>query len=363
MENKTLIENSLLNDNDKNLLKNMIENRLYPYNVFDLSIFSKIGIDHKKNDYEYIKYENNHFFFYKPMNIWMDFEFKLLQYSNWWCKTFNLKVFIDHINLYISLVKNLNINDAIIINDNYISITKWFVTYGHFLDELFCLKEFIMSNDLTNTIPFISFNLKSNNIYSNNNYKSYCDLLFDKYYDPNDNLIKVSNLIIIKHLYDDLTFHSFPICVSNLLNDKIDNLIKNNEIVLTINKQTKNNYLFLTRGEDPPHLPRNLKNKKEIENNLKNNLVDIFNPENNNIFDMIKILKEYNNIIITWGSALTNLCFCNDNCNVIILKSDSYKEENINLFNKIILSKKIKIIILESVNNEIDPNLILKLIQ
>jgi len=352
----TLIENSLLNDNDKNLLINMIENGLYPKNVFDLSIFSKIGTKHIKNNYEYIKYENNNFYYNKHMNIWMDFEFKLLQYSNWWCYT-DLKRFIDHINLYLSVIKKLNINNAIFINDNCISITKWFITYGHFLDEIFCLKEFKMINDFTDTIPFISFNLNKNNIYSNNNYKSYCDLIFNKYHDPDDNLIKVNNLIIVKHLITDLTFHSFPTCVSNLINDKIDNLIKKNEIILTINN--KNNYLFLTRGEDPPHLHRNLKNKKEIENYLINNSVDIFNPEENNIFDMIKILKEYNNIIITWGSALTNLCFCNDNCNVIILKSDSYKHEDIALFNKIILAKKINIKIIESVDNEIEPNLIL----
>jgi len=348
MENKTLIEKSLLNNYDKELLINMVNNNLYPKNLFNLSIFSKLGIEYKINNYIYIKYDNNIYFYNKKINIWMDNEFKLLPYSNWWCDT-DLQRFINHINIYLLYIQNININNAIFITGNFISITKWFNTYGHFLDEISCLKEFLMNEEFKNNYPFISFNLNINNIYNNSNYKDFCDLLFEKYYDPINDLTKVNNIIIIKHLYNDVTFHSFSKSVTNFILNKIN--INNEKI---FNNSISNEYLFITRGEDPPHLPRNLKNKKEIENYFLKKNICVFNPEQHNIYDMIKIIKNYNNIIITWGSALTNLCFCNDNSNIIILKSDSYKDENIKLFEKIINDRKLIIHIIESINNIIE---------
>ncbi len=342
MENKTLINNSLLNDNDKTLLFEMTMNNLYPKNIFNLSIFSKLGKEFKIGEYTYDKYNNN-CYYHKNMNMWMDCEFKLLPYSNWWCNT-DLKRFIQHVNVYLNIIKNINTNVPTSIEGNYMSITKWFVTYGHFLDELFCLKEFQMNEEFKNFIPFTSFELNNKNMYNNTNYINYVNILFNEFYDATYDLTKVNNLIIIRHLYSDCTFHSFPISVSNLIVNKLE--------LKTENKCDE--VLFITRGEDPPHLQRNLKNKKEIENFLSNKNVCIFNPEQNNVYDLIKIIKKYNNIIITWGSALTNLCFCNENSNITILKSESYKSENISLFNKIINTHKLKINIIESLNNIIE---------
>jgi hypothetical protein len=93
MENKTLITDSLLNNDDKILLIEMIKNDLYPKNIFNLSIFSKLGNEYKSFEYIYYKYINNYFYYHKNMNVWMDCELKLLPYSNWWCNT-DLKRFI-----------------------------------------------------------------------------------------------------------------------------------------------------------------------------------------------------------------------------------------------------------------------------
>ena len=352
MENKTLIKDSFLDENDKKLLIEMIEKNLYPKNVSTLSIFSKKGIECKINDFTYSKYENNHVYYFKNIDIWIDDEFKLLPYSNWWYET-DINRFLQHVNVYLSILKfiNTNVNKVSLLEGNYISVTKWFVTYGHFLDEIFCLKDFLINNDLKDTTPFISFNI-NNNIYGNDNYKIFCDLLFEKYHDANIDLIKVNNLILIKHLYNDKKFHSFSQIVAEQIINKVSNCN-------TKNVEISDKYIFITRGKDPPHIQRNFKNKEEIEKYLFNKNVHVFNPENHDIYDMIKNIKKHCNIIITWGSTLTNLCFCNENTNVIILKSDSYKHESIKLFNKIIDSRKLKIKIIESINNEIDPKSIL----
>ena len=347
MENKTLINNSLLNNDDKIILIEMISNNLYPKNIFNLSIFSNSGKEYRIGEYKYNKYNNNQFYYHKKTNIWIDNELKLLPYSNWWCNT-DLNRFIQHVNMYLNVIKNIDLNNSIFIDNKFISITKWFCTYGHFLDEIFCLKDFQMNNEFKNFVPFIFFNLNKNNMYNNTNYNDYCNILFDKYYDAEHDLTKVNNIIIIQHLFADTTFHSFPLKVTNYLFLKLKDINILNEI-------QENNFLFITRGDnDPPHLPRNLKNKKEIENFLFFKNVCIFNPEQNNISDMIKTIRKYKNIIITWGSALTNLCYCNENSNIIILKSESYKHENINIFNKIINTRKLKINIIESVNNNIE---------
>lgn len=345
IENKIIIENSLLNNEDKIILNNLLERGLfYSNSIFNLSIFSKLGKNTTTIDlFNYLSYKNNFCYYYKKMNIWLDNELKLLPYSNWWCNT-DLKRFIENINNYLIIIKNINIDNAIYKEGEYISITKWFVTYGHFLDEVFTIKYFQTKNDFKNKIPLISFNIDNNNIYGNKNYKDYCDLLFNKYYDVDENLIKVNNLIIIKHLYNDTYFHSFPLEVSNYICNKL--------IYQQINPMDK--YIFITRGIDPPHLKRNLSNKNEIEKFLLDKNIDIFNPEEHSIITLIKKIKSYNYIIITWGSALTNLCFCNENSNVIILKSLSYEHETINLFNKIIDSRKLKIQVLDSINNIVD---------
>lgn len=339
------INNSLLNNDDKELLKNMISTKKYPNQVGCLSIFSKMGKKCNNGNYEYTQYNDNYFYYLKNINVWVDSELKLLPYSNWWFET-RLDWFINHVNMYIRIIKNININNAISIEGNYMSISKWFLTYGHFLDEVFCLKEFQMTNKYENITPFISF--KNKNIYNNTNYTEICNILFDEYYDPNNiDLVRVNNIVLIKHFICDITFHSFSNCVSDYILSKIP--FENN---------VNNDVLFITRSASL-HLSRCLTNQAEIENYLSSKNVSIFNPEHYNFCEFIKKIRTYKKIIITWGSALTNLCFCNENSEIIILKSDSYKHESIKLFNKIIKNKSLNIKIIESIDNIINPEVII----
>lgn len=355
MFGEEIIENSELNVNDKIILKNIIANKKYPCDVFNLSIFSKIGKYNCNDEYEYHEYTEGTFYYIKTMNIYIDKEFKLIPYVNWWYET-DLKRFIQHVDMYLKIIKNLNISDVKETFNNFMGITKWFNTYGHFLDEVFSLKHFMLLRNGNNDFkPFFSFPMQTN-MYGNSNYKQICELLFDDYINVYecDNVVQINNFIVIKHFYCDKTFHLFSLSVSNIITDKI--ITKNNKIPQKI--------LFITRGDnDPPHLPRNLKNKKDIEKTLSDNNVEIFNPETHDFYELVNKIQNYDNIIITWGSALTNLCFSKEKSKIIILKSKSYEHEKINLFEKIINARSLSVTIIESICNEIEPAKILNCFQ
>ena len=174
------------------------------------------------------------------------------------------------------------------------------------------------------------------------------DTLFDRYYNNyKDKFFKIKKLHLISHHTTMNTFHSFPLIVTNFIEKKLINYSNTNE--------NKNNILFLTRST-AKHMPRNLDNQVEIEEYLKNNKVDVINPETISFSELINILRCYKKIIITWGSALVNLNFCIPNSEIIILKSKSYEEETIDLFNHIIKNKNLNIKIINSKNNIIDIN-------
>lgn len=351
-----IIDNSLLCDDDKNILKYLVTSKIFPNQINKLSIFSNSGCLTKTDKYEFYTYDKNACYYLLNINLWMDNEFKIIPYSNWWYST-DLERFMFHIDAYLKYVRLINTN-RIGIEDctgNYVAITKWFDTYGHVLDELCCLRECMVENNLIEmAMPFISIPF-AKNIYNNSNYKDICDTIFDRRYlnvSGKTNLIKINNFTLIKHMYACKTFHSFPLSVTMSIENKLG--------VTNTNTPINEKTIFITRGDnDPPHLPRNLKNKKQIETYLHNNNVDIFNPESRTFFELVHTIKLYNNIIITWGSALTNLIFCNPASEITILKSKSYADETIDLFNKIINTRKLKIKIINSIENIIDPTIIL----
>lgn len=355
-----IIDSSLLCDDDKTMLKYLITNNLYPNEINKLSIFSNSGRLTKTDKYEFYTYDNECYYIHKMnngynINLWMDNEFKLIPYSNWWY-SYDLTSFINHIEAYFKYIQLINMNHVGIedCTGNYVAITKWFNTYGHVLDEICCLRECMVENNLTEmAMPFISFPFEKN-VYNNSNFRDICETIFELRYlnaHGNTNLIKVDNLTIIKHTIDLATFHSFPLSVTSSFENKLG--IINKEV--PINEKV----IFITRGEDTNGLCRNLENKKQIEAYLHNNNVDIFNPETHTFSELVHTIKLYNNIIITWGSALTNLSFCNQSSEITILKSKSYEHETIDLFNKIINTRKLKIKIINSIENVIDPTIIL----
>jgi len=59
-----LIDNSLLDVNDKILLKNLLQQNKYPKDIYNLSIFSKKGVEIINNNYNTVVYDKNEVLFY-----------------------------------------------------------------------------------------------------------------------------------------------------------------------------------------------------------------------------------------------------------------------------------------------------------
>lgn len=374
MSTEELINSSLLNIDDKALLLDMINNRRYPHDVHILSIFSKKGTFIKQGLYNAYTYKGEYYYI-NTINSWFDSDLKLLLFTNWWYET-HITNFLVHINMFIKFTHTVDISKYKLLpnENNYIAIQKWFNTYGHFLDETFCLYDFI-ANDSIGNMPFFSFPLETEqNLYGVSNYKEISMLLFgNNFYNSINSPVKVENLTLIVHGYNEPTFHLFPVkpvtyIINNIIMNNYEQMSNNYQHISdyfihndSVNKDSvndSNDILFITRGI-ATHIKRNLDNQFEIENFLKEKNITIFNPENDNFKNLVRILQQYDKIIITWGSALVNLIFCKPFTEIIILKSKSYEHETIHLFNKIIEQRKLKITIITSIDNKIDPELII----
>ena len=149
------------------------------------------------------------------------------------------------------------------------------------------------------------------------------------------------------------TFHNFP---TNVTKKILDNIPFNSS-------NYTDNYIFVTRGTSM-HIPRNLGNQIEIEKYFTNyDNFKVINPETMHFNEFVNNIRNAKLIIITWGSALTNLAFLPANANVIILKAKSYFNESIELFNKIIKRSNLNVIIIESIDNVIKIDTIETILQ
>jgi capsular polysaccharide biosynthesis protein len=119
-----------------------------------------------------------------------------------------------------------------------------------------------------------------------------------------------------------------------------------------------NKKIFITRTNTINGLQRLLSNFKEIENYFKLQNYLIINPENISYVEFINQIRNADLIITTWGSALTNIIYLKENTKIIILKSQSYKDEDIRLWKKIIDAYNLNVKEIRSINNYIDPLLI-----
>ena len=236
------------------------------------------------------------------------------------------------------------------IGSNFISIQTWFTTYGHFLDESFNLYDFYSKIKNNKDINFKILQEYPNDKEYYKNYSTISKILFNNnhinaYNFKNNKIIKLKNLYLIKHSYDMPTFHRFPI---NVRNHILDNILISD--IFSTNDSC-NNCCFITRGI-ATHLPRNLDNQNEIESYFKNNSFSIINPEELSFCDFINNIRNKKLIIVTWGSALTNLIFSKPGTNIIILKSKSYEDENLDLFRYIIAN--LNVVVITHVDNKID---------
>ena len=187
---------------------------------------------------------------------------------------------------------------------------------------------------------------KTNHVgYTFDNYDKLSNMLFESntfINIPETNIIKINHLILIKHPMTSPMFHIFP----KLSIDKILSKLE-----YTDTEFNKN--VFITRGK-ALHLPRNLDNQLEIEEHFLNINYNVINPENLDIELFIQQIKNAENIYITWGGAMVNLCYVKPNVNIYILQSVSYRQENIFDIFKFLKSYNNLYLIKCNDNNKID---------
>ena len=182
--------------------------------------------------------------------------------------------------------------------------------------------------DKNNFIALMNYKKPTNIGYSFDNYDKIKNLLFnsDEFINAselNNNIIKINHLVLIKHEIYSPMFHMFPKNVVNKILYKINNDSNNSNDNDNFNKN-----VFITRGK-ALHMPRNLDNQEEIEQHFLSINYNVINPEIMDIEQFIKNIQNANNIFITWGGAMVNLCYVNSNVNIYLLQSLSYKDENI----------------------------------
>lgn len=324
---------------------------------------------------------------------------------------------INYIKRILELVKNIDnsaFQNAICIDKEVSAVGKWFDSYGHFSDEVFSLYDFnneLLLSEKKEATPVINYQVENatKNCELIGNYLFDSKLINTADYGPK--IIKFKRLRLVRNYFGQYAFHSFP----NSSRDKVISKVKDNqrvferkilcvfadeydnlkfdddEYIETVNKEEKeeNNYdyneqcneedieeyaeynkyiditdedllfnpvindkIFITRGLAKSN-PRNLDNQSEIEEHLYSNGYTVINPENISLDEFINYIYNASKIVMTWGSAMVNMCYFKNNTNVIILKSRSYEHESIELFQKIIDNNKLNVNVILHADNKI----------
>ncbi len=304
-----------------------------------------ITFNKKIDKYEYFESSiDNEYYFISNCVVLIDKNKNIISESNINHSPLNNKIY-DSLKKYVDSINLDNIEYNYI--ENVIYIQHWFSTYGHFKDEIFNLCNFYHLLNNPNYKILMSYEKSPNINYSVDNY----DLIKDFLFEPNilfnttqlkHKITKIKKLILIKHNLTSDMFHMFPKYSINKVLSKIDNKNTNNN----------NNNIFVTRGK-ALHMPRNLDNQEEIEKYFLSIGYDVINPELMNILTFINNIKNANNIYITWGGAMVNLCYVNPKANIYLLQSLSYLDENIFTIFKFLRNYE-NLYLIKCDNNKID---------
>jgi len=330
------------------------------YNVKDNINSLDEYIYYQTDDDEYIYYVNMYYnspsvietrpVHFNAASFYMDRNKNIIDYSRniFMSDEFNEKPETYNI---LNKITDEELDNAIYIGENIIGITKWQILYGHVHDELYLLYDFYNKINKNSDIKYtVLYEFANNNDvfkYPYTNIEMLNSYLFDDINTINPyiykyNIIKMRKVMIIRNLISDNIFHSFPYNANNKILSKINNNNINNKNV------------YISRGKCLHHPKRNFYNENEIKQYLLDNNYIVINPENMNINDFINNVRHADNIVITWGSALTNMVYLKKNTNVYILKAEGYNHEPFSFFEKIAKNYSLNINIIYNVNNKIE---------
>jgi hypothetical protein len=314
----------------------------------------------KNGDYEYYETPDDQDVYYvnihRHASFFMTRDKTIIHGSRYYSYNHEYEHFAGFNQQITDAITEEDLENAIAIGDQIISICKWFVTYGHFMDEAFALCDFRDHFPVPSTKVLLDYHtddavIENYPVYSN--YKIIDGLLFGKdsvnAYSYGLNILKMKKLYLIRHAITDKTFHAFPMYSRNKILHKILPLPRNlmKHILRPMVK------LFITRGF-AKHINRNLDNESEIALYLTQNNYTIINPEEISFDQFVRSLYKATHIVMNWGGALTNMCYCSPQAKITILKSRSYEFEKMDIFHPIIQTYLLNIHVVLHKNNQIE---------
>jgi len=285
------------------------------------------------------------------LGIFVDSEKRLIFSSKYYFS--HLESFFQNIDAIQDQINNIDFSKTIDIGNNYVSIEKWFITYGHFKDEAYSLGHFLRSYpDVENFSAIVDYpideRLDTPSFQHNLNYMKIDRFIFGEQslnaYCFKGRPLKLRNLYLVNNHIKSETFHSFPPAIS----ERIKGQVSSRGLVVPSNIAASGK-VFLTRSQSY----RDIANKVEIELAARSKGFTIVNPEDITYEEMVNILASAKTVIMYYGSAMTNLVYMPPSTKVFILKSASYLHESLDLWAKIISAYALNIKEVPAIENVI----------
>lgn len=298
----------------------------------ELSIFRPRQV-HTLEKYRYT--ENSDTFYYigdynrTHHALFFDDNGKIEFNSRYYCTHF--ANFLELIDQALNLIETCDRTTAIDVGNDFVAIEKWFLSYGHFQDELFSVNDFMQRKGLLGKArAFFDYptdsHLDTPNFKFNTNYKLLDKLVFGdsslNAYNYGNGILKLHGLTLIDNHITSPTFHRFPSSVAN----------KAREAAIAMGGETGPSKVFITRSTSY----RDIGNKAEIEAFFADSGFLIVNPEEISIIELIKVLANAKYVGMYFGSAMTNMIYMPKGTNVHVLQAKSYLHEGLDIWQNIL---------------------------
>ena len=317
----------------------------------DLSIFCADTTRKTFGNFEYEEINDRVLYFAgmypnSNLSIFIDESKKILFHSRFYLT--HLGSFLSNIDSCLFHLDRLCLQDATYIGCDIVSIEKWFKSYGHFKDEAYSLGSFLLQQpELGNARALLDYPndslMDTSSFKFNSNYIKIDNLIFKdrsiNAYDYGSRLIMLKNLKLLANGFDSKVFHSFPPFVCERIRGQ----------VIASDTPPGPRRMFLTRSSSY----RDIANKFEVEEFFKSIDFAVINPENITYEELVRLASGAEIVAMYYGSAMTNMVYCNEGAEIIILKSGSYLDENLSLWNKVIANYKLRVTVMPAVDNVI----------
>lgn len=351
----------LLSESDKSILHQAMEEfwaRRDFSHVRKMSIFSDKYESREHGEYTTEHYTGDVDYYGRTLftlaPLFLDSDYKIAPSSNG-----SLSMphsFIECIDYYLENIDRIRRDPTVpsLWLSSLVAAQTWFPSYGHLHDELYILEDFT-SKHLPKAPCLLDYHVNNDfikNIPTSQNYIEMDRMILSA---PSVNMhmrprrvARISELTSIRNTIADPCFHSFPLPLSNQLIRESVNAIKSH---YRHHPETGETIFISRRGGARSH--RLFANIGEVESRLCEMGATIVYPEDLSFKEMIFVVSGAARIVLTWGSAITNLAYARFGASVVILRSNSYKGEQLSMFEKILKARSLSVTVVNSDSSDL----------